>query len=156
MKSPESELTLLLRCRNLPGTECVGKTGVRLGVQKGDDVIEDVLADREKVTFSIPLRVIKNTQTGQTDFRGPFVHGKVGERFLYLCWGERPGQTWEGFRRAKLPLRYLSQELLEKALHTGTPISVHLNMTDEKGIPLTASIKEHVMEWRLEEKGRSE
>jgi hypothetical protein len=153
MESSEGELTLLLHCSNLPGTECVGKTGVRLGVQKGDVVIEDVPADREEVIFTIPLRVIESSRTGQPDFRGPFVHGKLGERFLYLCWGERPAQTWEGFRRAKLPLRYLSRQLLEKALHAGTPIAVHLDMTDEKGVPLTASIKEDAIAWRMEEKG---
>jgi hypothetical protein len=152
MESAEKELTLLLHCRNLPGTECVGRTGLRLGVQRGDVVIEDVPADREKVIFSIPLRVIPNGRNGQPDFRGPFVHGKVGERFLYLCWGERVGEAWDGVRRAKLYLRYLSQQLLQKALHAGIPIGVHLDMTDAKGFPLTASIREDDIEWRLEEK----
>jgi hypothetical protein len=152
MESSEKELTLLLYCRNLPGTECVGKTGVRLGVQKGDVVIEDVPGDREEVIFTIPVRAFPSGRNGQPDFRGPFVHGKVGERFLYLCWGTRSAQTWEGFRRAKLHLRYLSRPLLEKALQAGLPIAVHLDMTDEKGFPLTASIKEDAGVWQLEEK----
>jgi hypothetical protein len=153
VKETERELTLILHCRNLPGTECDGRTGVRLGVQKERDVIEDVPADTEEARFTLPLRVLSRSQTRQSDFRGPFVQGKVGERFIYLCWGVRVGQTWEGFRRAKLLLRHLDQKLVQQALSTGQPIHVYLDMTDDRGGPLTASIKEDVIVWRLEEPG---
>jgi hypothetical protein len=153
VKETERELTLVLHCRNLPGTQCAGKTGVRIGVQKGQVVIEDVPADTEEALFTLPLHVRSSSQTGQSDYRGPFVQGRVGERFVYLCWGERVGPTWEGFRRAKLPLRHLGAGLVQKALSTGIPIHVFLDMTDERGGPLTACIKEEVIVWRLDETG---
>ena len=151
MENTDNELTLLIHCHNLPGTECAGKTDVRLGVQKGQVVLDDVPAEGEEITFPVPLRVILRGHNGQPDFRGPFVQGRVGERFVYLCWGQRRGEAWEGFRRAKLPLSQISRPLLEKALQTGKPLHVFLDMTDDRGGPLTASIKEHAMVWRLDD-----
>ena len=150
MENTERELTLVLHCQNLPGTECDGRTGVRLGTQKGKEVIEDVPADSAEVIFTMPMRVHSHSQTGQSDFRGPFVQGKVGERFIYLCWGVRAGTEWDGFRRAKLPLHHINPKLLRQALQAEKPIHVFLDMTDEKGGPLTASIKEDAIEWRLD------
>ena len=41
------------------------------------------------------------TDEGAIDFGGPFVHGRKGERFLYLSWGA-VDPDFEMFRRAKL------------------------------------------------------
>lgn len=151
MEKTEHELTLILHCRNLPGTECAGKSGVRLGVQKGNEVIEDVPADREEVRFTIPLRVHQNTQTGQSDFRGPFVQGKIGDRFIYLSWGQRQGERFDMFRRAKFPLRSLDRKRIADALHSGKPVEVFIDMTDPKGMPLTATIHEESFQSTLTE-----
>ena len=95
--APGGALTIRLRCRHLPGTRFEERTGVRLGVQRGPDVVDDVAAeaDREEVIFDLPVQVAVSPRTGTSDFKGRFVHGKPGERFLYLCWGERRGDQWE-------------------------------------------------------------
>lgn len=142
MEKTESQLALVFYCYNLPGTEFDGKTEARLGIQQGNNVIEDVPADSENVVFTISLRVILNAQTEQFDLRGPFVQGKAGERFVYLVWGQRDGANWTTLRRAKFYLRCINSERLIPALDSGQPISVRLNMTDAKGKPLTASIHE--------------
>jgi hypothetical protein len=148
MEKTERELTLILHCRHLPGTECAGKSEVRLGIQKGTEVIEDVPADTEEVRFTVPLRILQNTQTAQTDFRGPFVQGKAGDRFLYLSWGQRQGERFDMFRRAKFPLRHLDRPRIAEALKSGKPVEAFVDMTDPKGMPLTATIHEESFQWR--------
>ena len=140
MKKSESQLTLVFHCHSLPGMECDGTTKVRLGIQQGDSVIDDVPADSEEVIFTFLLCVLLDGQTAPIDFRGPFVKGKVGERFVYLVWGERDGENWITLRRAKFYLRYIDRERLLSALDSGSPIALRMKMTDAKGTPLTASI----------------
>lgn len=140
MSGGDAEIRLRIHCRHLPGTSFEGRTAVRLGIQRGSEVIEDVPADAERVTFTIPLRVRKSPETGKPNFLGPFAHGTPEDRFLYLCWGERNGEIWEGFRRAKVRLNPLGGERLEESLQTGKPIEVHLDMTDAKGGPACGSV----------------
>lgn len=144
-----AEITLLLHCQNLPGTKFEGRTAVRLGIQRGKEVIEDIPGDVTQVTFAVPLRVKKNSQTGKPDFTGPFAQGRPGERYIYLCWGERKGEAWEGFRRAKIHLRHLDWDTVEGALQSGRPIEVFIDMTDNKGGPLCATVKEDKIRWQV-------
>ena len=142
MEKIGSELELVFHCCNLLGREFDGKTKGRLCIQRGDHVIEDVPADSEKIVFTIPLRAFLNAQTEQIDFRGPFVKGKVGERFVYLVWRQRDGENWITLRRAKFYLRYIDRERLIHVLDSGNPISLCIDMTDAKRKLLTASIGE--------------
>lgn len=137
----QQEITLRIHCHHLPGTHFVGRTAVRLGIQKGQEVIDDVAADVESVTFTVPLRVATNLKHGQPNFLGAFAHGTPDDRFIYLSWGERKGASWDMFRRAKLALRQLSWERLENAWQTGAPIEMVVAMTDAKGGPACASLK---------------
>jgi hypothetical protein len=140
-----SEITLLLRCHHLPATD-----GLRLGIQKRQEVIEDIPSATPEVTFAVPISVKSSIQQGGTpeaenmaalDFAGPFVQGKVGERFIYLCWGTRQGEHWQTALRAKFPLRYLSEKQVSDALETGQPFRVSIDMTDAKGKPVCATIR---------------
>jgi hypothetical protein len=142
------EITIKLRCQDLPGKEWEGRHAVRLGVQKGDEVIHDVLADEKHVTFSVPLRVVKNPKNGKPNFRGHFAHGTPDERFIYLSWGERHLDVWELFRRAKIHLNHLDWKTVEHALVTGRPVEASVSMTDEKGGPLCGSIKGSNIRWK--------
>jgi hypothetical protein len=141
------EITLKIRCHNLPGVQVGERTAVRLGIQKRQEVIEDVAADVEEAIFFAPIRV-EFKDTDVADFYGPFVHGKPGERFLYLCWGERNGKQWEGFSRAKLQLLPIPHTLLFRASDNNSPLEVSLTMTDEKGKIICATIKEKQLFWQ--------
>ena len=145
----QHEVKIRIHCHNLPGTHFEGRDAVRLGIQKGQDVIDDVLGDVQKVTFTLPLRVIRNPRNGQPNILGPFTHGTPDQRFIYLCWGERRGDGWDGFRRAKVHLSHLSWEALNKASETSQPIEAFVNMMDDKGGPLCASVKDDKIEWRM-------
>jgi hypothetical protein len=144
---PNQTITILIHCHNLPGLVCGERNQVRLGIQKGKDVIEDVSGDVESVTFNVPLRV-EQQPTGQPKFLGPFAQGTPQERFIYLCWGERKDSNWETFRRAKIHLKHFDWQTVEKSLTTGAPIEAFINMTDKKGEPLCASVKDDKIDWK--------
>src|SRR6476659_2767693 len=125
------QIEIRLRCIELPGCEFNGRNQVRLGVQKGKEVIEDVLAETEAVAFTCLLRVERNTETGKPNFLGPYAQGTPQERFIYLCWGERKAGAWDGFGRAKIHLKEIDWHSVEKAISTGNPIEASIKMTDK-------------------------
>jgi hypothetical protein len=78
------------------------------------------------------------------------VHGKRGERFIYLSWGSvADGGTFEMFRRAKLHLSVLDPGEVERALANGATIKGSLGLTGAKGGPICASVRPPVIQWRV-------
>lgn len=142
-------LIIRLRCIELPGCEFDGRSKVRLGVQKGKEVIEDVLAEAQEVAFTCLLRVERNAATGQPNFLGPYAQGTPTERFIYLCWGERKEGAWDGLGRAKIHLKEIDWHSIEKSIATGNPIEAIIKMTDKKGYPLCASVAKDKITWQL-------
>lgn len=135
----QREITLRIYCHDLPGGHFHEKTAVRLGIQKGREVIDDVPADAETVTFTATFQV-GDLKTGQPNFLGPYAHGKPESRFLYLSWGERKNE-WEMFGRAKVPLAHLDWDRLDKFWRTGEPILLSVSMTDARGRPVCGTVK---------------
>lgn len=138
MREPR-EITILIRCHDLPGVRFEERTAVRLGIQKGQEVVDDALAEGASVTFQATLR-IGGRKSGEPNFLGPYAHGKPGDRFLYLCWGERMAERWDPFRRAKVPLTHLDWRRLDQAWNTGEPITLTVAMTDKRGGPVCGSV----------------
>jgi hypothetical protein len=139
-----SQIVLIqIYCHNLPGSRFEGKNAVRLGIQKGKEVVDDVPADVREVLFTVPLRVEPDSMTGQPNFLGPFAQGRSQERFIYLCWGKRINKGWEGFRRVKVHLKHLTWQQIEAALQQGQPIKFSFDMTDAKGGPVCGSLNLH-------------
>jgi hypothetical protein len=145
------QVTLLLHCWNLPGACFDTHTAVRLGVQRGRDVVDDVSADVKDVTFTVPLRIGDDNGKGHPNFLGPYAHGTPQERFIYLNWGERRNGQWEGFRRAKIMLQDLDPELVEEAVRNSQPIEATIDMTDKKGGPLCARVRSTNIRWGEEQ-----
>ena len=143
-----SELVLVLHCRDLPAAGPGGGDAVRLGVQEGREVTQDVPARGAEVTFSVTLRVTEDARTGVVRYGGPFVQGRTGDHFVYLCWLEQRGETWAQIGRAKLPLRYLDDRGVSAALRDGLPMHVFLEMTNARGGPLFATIPEQAVTFR--------
>jgi hypothetical protein len=143
------EITILLRCRDLPGHCFESHTAVRLGVQRGRDVVDDVPGDVSDVTFTVPLRVTRNAKSGNPNFLGPFAQGTPDDRFIYLSWGERHNGAWDMFRRAKVKLNHLTWETVEQAMKQGESIEAVISMTDRSGGPLCASVREQYIAWKL-------
>jgi hypothetical protein len=147
----KSEARVELHGTRLPGVRFQERGAVRVGIQAGREIVDDIPADAEKAVFTATVRVTR-LEDGAFDFGGPYVFGTRGDRFLYLCWGERIGGAWDGFRRAKIKLGYVPPLVWEGALGEGQPVVGRLELTDAKGGPKCASLRPDEVDWSV---GRS-
>lgn len=128
----------------LPGRTFESHANVHVGVQRGDEVVQLQPADAASVKFTFGI-VLRELEDGTLDFRSPFVHGKPGERFFYLSWGDvTEDGTFSRFRRAKLLLSAVPPGLI--SAKTGS-LEAYLSLTDDKGGPLCASVKPPAISW---------
>jgi len=82
------------------------------------------------------------------DIRGPAVHGKRGERFLYLTWGDVAADgTFTMFRRAKLMFADIDADVLDRAIAGGVLVA-SISLTDERGGPRCARVRPPAISWR--------
>ena len=83
------------------------------------------------------------------DLRGPAVHGKKGERFLYLTWGDvGADRSFSMFRRAKLMLGDIDPEMLLAAIRDDGVLVASLSLTDQRGGPRCARVRPPAINWR--------
>jgi hypothetical protein len=135
--------------RRLPGADWSGRSCIHVGVQRGTDVVGLVKGDMGEAVFDVDLEVIVGAD-GEIDFRGPFVHGFGGERFIYLAWGEIDDQgTFAMFRRLKLHLAPLLEQFPAETLSTAKKVQAVLELSDTRGRPLAASVRPPWVTWRL-------
>ena len=133
-----SAVRLVVEGHHLPGLSCGSHTGVHVGVQLRREPHELVPADAASARWELDVEVLD--RDGVTDFRGPAVQGRRGERFVYLTWGEVRGETFEMFRRAKLMLADVPDPTL--------PVVVaRVHLTDERGLPRCARLRPPAVEW---------
>ncbi len=143
-----------IRGRNLPGrTWCAGsgdeRANVHVAVQVRSAPEGIVPGDAPKATWRVDVRVVV-TDDGDVDFRGPAVHGKRGERFVYLTWGDvATDGSFAMFRRAKLMLDDLDRDLLRRAEATGAPLVADVDLTDDCGGPRCARLRPPALSWSL-------
>jgi hypothetical protein len=124
---------------HIVGTDLPGRAdAVHVGVQRGRDVVDLVAGDAALAEFTFDVDV-RNARFG-----GPYVHGKGGERFVYLSWGEVVGGTFTMFRRAKLQL-----DSLDPTACDGHTVEGRLGLTDVKGGPLCASVRPPTITWTV-------
>ncbi|MEU9008469.1 DUF5990 family protein [Streptomyces sp. NPDC048479] len=139
-----ARLTLRITGHELPGSACGEYRHIHVGTQRGRDPDQLVSADAADAVFEIPVETV-TAPDGTADFRGPYVQGRRGERFIYLTWGELPpGGTFAMFRRAKVFLAELPEEAL-----AGGAVETCLGLTDGQGMPLCAAIRPPRIAWRL-------
>ena len=128
----------MIERRELPGLEFGSNgtllTNVHVGVQVRDQPDQLVRADAPAVRWEVEVKVIDDG----IDFRGPAVHGKRGERFLYLTWGHvGEDGTFSMFRRAKLMFGDIDTDVLGAAITSGELVA-SIGLTDERGGPRCA------------------
>jgi hypothetical protein len=130
--------------RELPGRDCCGYTDVAVGVQRGREVVELHPADADEIVWAFDVTDVRG-RDGAPDVRGPFVHGRPGDRFLYLSWG---GVGSDGhrtmFRRAKL---MLDPNLLATA--AGATLTGALGLTMADGTPVCAAVRPPSIAWTV-------
>jgi hypothetical protein len=138
---PGKPLRLRIIGTHPPGTVCGVYTGVRVGIQIRQDTVDAVPADQAP-TFIATVQV-----DDDGDVRGPAIHGRRGERFVYLVWlGRENGAPEAMFRRAKLQLDGVPPEVLAAAAARGT-LTATVPLTDAQGMPACASIRPPDIRW---------
>jgi hypothetical protein len=134
-----------------PGREfsCDGveRDNVHVALQVDKEPFGLVPGDTEDAAWSVDVRVVPTT--GGLDLRGPAVHGKRGERFLYLTWGHvTPTGGFEMFRRAKLMVDDIEPGLLRAAAESaGGGLAARVELRDAKGHPRCARVKAPAITW---------
>lgn len=119
-------MRLVIRGHHLPGRKCGPYDDIHVGLQVGRDPTGLVPGDADKATWVTEIR------TDGSDFRGPAVQGRKGDRFIYLTWGTVTNATFTMFRRAKLMLADLPEGLDE--------VTVEVHLTDGTGMPRCARL----------------
>ncbi|MEP6851314.1 MAG: DUF5990 family protein [bacterium] len=131
---------------DLPGRRVGGPGDVHVGIQRGSDVEQLVPADASRAEFVLDVAP-RTARDGRLDYGGPYVHGPIGDRFLYLSWGEvGGGGQFAMFRRAKVRLGTVPAEIAA-ALAEGHAVVGELRLTDERGGPLCASVPATSVAW---------
>jgi len=152
-KANRAALELRIVGRRLPGLRFCEREPVYVGVQRQRraEVVDLVPGDVDEACFSLAVKVVTDGADGGMDFRGPFVHGRRGERFLYLSWGYvGPGGAFEMFRRAKLHLSTIDEGDIARALASGAAITGALDLTGKRGAPLCAAVRPPSIAWRVD------
>jgi Family of unknown function (DUF5990) len=133
--------------RELPGRRFGEYADVHVALQVGRDPADPVPGDAAGARWETEVRMVDG------DFRGPAVHGKRGERFLYLTWGTPSGDDWGMFRRAKLMLDRVDPSLVTAADTDGRALVASVSLTDESGCPRCARVDSPAVAWSVQRSG---
>ena len=137
---------------DLPGRTFCAPDGdplddVHVAVQVGDRPEGLVRGDASQARWELDVRTVIDAD-GQLDFRGPAVHGKRGERFIYLTWGNLGiNGSFEMFRRAKLMLNLVDAGLVGQAAAAEAALVATVRLTDDVGHPRCARVDPPAISW---------
>ena len=127
---------------NLPGRTWGGYKNIHVGVQKRTEPVDLVAGDAGEAVWELTV------DTADGDFRGSYVQGRRGERFLYLTWGTvGAGGGFTMFRRAKLMLAAVDPAVVAAAAEPGQVLVATLSLTGGDGGPRCASVRPPAIEW---------
>jgi Family of unknown function (DUF5990) len=131
---------------HVEGTDLPRRDGVLVGVQVGKEVVDIVPATVSSARWAVDVAVVA-TPDGELDVRGRAVHGRRGDRFLYLSWGTRSAAgEFTMFRRAKLMLDAVDPEMLGAAKRGGGLVA-RLGLTAPDGSPRCAAVRPPDITW---------
>ncbi|MEV7323539.1 DUF5990 family protein [Streptomyces sp. NPDC093970] len=141
---------------DLPGRSCPAPEGtaspvydgIHVAVQRRDrpaELLDPQPGDADLATWTLPCTAAAS-DTG-VDFKGPYVQGGPGGRFLYLSWGTvDTGGGFTMFRRAKLMLDAVPDAVARAAVLDGLLVG-RLGLTDARGMPRCARVLPPVVVW---------
>ncbi|HEY4326982.1 MAG TPA: DUF5990 family protein [Mucilaginibacter sp.] len=122
--------------------------GVDFGLQKGSgnnyQTVQIQRSGGQDLYFDLILESKGDRQKNQMpDFRGPFVQGAVGGRFIYIDIGTYAGETNSLFgRRLKIPLTGIFWEMVDQlAADPKAVLETHVPGTGKDGTPNCATVK---------------
>src|SRR3954453_16161544 len=126
-------MRIVIDGHDLPGTEFVSDgvvlQNVHVAVQIGIEPVGLVRGDADNARWEIEVSTV--IADGGVDLRGPAVHGKKGERYVYLTWGDvGADHSFAMFRRAKLMIGDIDPEMLTAAARDDGVLVASLSLTD--------------------------
>lgn len=139
VRATENDLSLGIILNNPP-------SGVAFGRQKGRgpayETVQKQISSGEDLRFEFHVRV-KNDRTGEPDFRGPFVQGPRGGRFVYLDIGTYAGQSGSSWgRRLKIPLTGVNEKTVAYlSKNTHAVLETRVPGTGKDGGPACGTVK---------------
>lgn len=144
---------VVIEGRDLPGRTFCASDGsplndVHVGIQVRSKPEGLVAGDAPSARWDVEVNVIVD-DNGDLDFRGPAVHGRRGDRFLYLTWGNITDEGhFEMFRRAKLMLNRVDAELVRAAEDEQRLVGT-IRLRDAYGAPRCARVDPPDLTWTL-------
>ncbi|MFD5465755.1 DUF5990 family protein [Kitasatospora sp. NPDC127059] len=147
-------MELRIEATALPGRACgvapgfPGYRDIHVAVQRRGrpaELLDPQPGDAPRARWSLECAA-KPLPDGGADVTGRYVQGGPGGRFVYLNWVTPEGDAWSLFRRAKLLLAAVDDEVLERAVATGLLVA-RLGLTDAKGHPLCAAVRPPRVTW---------
>ena len=137
-----TSVTITVRAIDPPFT---ADTPVLFGLQSRHGV-EDPVPASGSTDFVAQVEV--RTGDDGVDFAGDQVHGRRGDRFIYLSWG-LPDQTepFVMFARAKIKLALIPTELLDLAVAQRQRLRGEFSATNAKGQPASGTITPTSIHW---------
>ena len=103
--------------------------------------LDYIEATGDDISFDLSVTVRQGKIPGTPDFGGPFVQGRLGERFFYLCVGqcsELVEPRWSG--RVKVPLSSITWEAVEEARGGTGRLHASYAASRPNGTPALASV----------------
>lgn len=134
-----ASVQVVVRGHRPPGRRFGPHANVHVGLQVRSQPDGLVPADVPDAEWIADVRVVRCGNA--LDFHGPAVHGRAGERFLYLTWGDLVDDRFETFRRAKLILDEAGAD------ETTTRLIADIELTDEHGSPRCARVRPPAVRW---------
>ena len=120
--------------------------GVLFGLQSRQDV-DDPRPASSTTEFHTTINIIR-TANPHDDFAGEHVHGRRGDRFVYLAWGiPDPTEPFVMFARAKIKLDTIPAGLIDVAVSNGHGLIADLQATNPKGQPASGTITPPSIDW---------
>ena len=134
----------------LSGLDAGSRGNLHLGMQRGSEVISPVPATAGTVAFALSVEVTPVGEGRAFDARGPYVHGKRGDRFLYLSWGEvdRDG-AFGMLMRTKIKLDSIRADLIARAMESGSTLRGTFSLVDAAGKPRSGTIRTDLIAWTV-------
>jgi len=132
----------------LPGLSFGEYSNLHIAIQRGNETLGAVPGNVDLATWTFECETLE--VEGGIDFRGPYIQGKKGDRFVYLSWGEVDGAgVFRMFGRIKLMLAVVPAATIEEALKPDKRLVGTLDLVDEKGRLRYASVLPPKIEWSV-------
>ncbi|MCC6441831.1 MAG: hypothetical protein IT210_00075 [Armatimonadetes bacterium] len=130
-QSGRREMALRIFCVRPPQPQ---KAGAEFGLQAKDHrLTAGSLQPDGSLLFETRAQVRPHPENGLVDFAGPFIHGRLGQRFLYLSLRSDPALPGVYERRMKVPLPSIAWEPLHRASQEGCSLSGAVQGTGKDG-----------------------